>query len=141
MVTIDCLLLLIFSLSTIDLKIKMNIDKFGHHVHKRLRLTELLDINENSLVKLENGSFDLQSSRLCRVGEPLESTDAVNKNYVDNRLSNLCSKQEVTILMESIKTDIAEKFKQFEMRFNSKDLAINKNKNKNDKVSSNKRNP
>lgn len=67
----------------------MNIDKFGHHVHKRLRLTELFDFTDIALTKNEQGHFDIQSSRLKGLKTPKESDDAVNKEYVDIKINNL----------------------------------------------------
>lgn len=99
---------------------KMNIDKFGHHVHKRLRLSELIDFKENSLVKSEDGSFDLHSSRLTGVGKPLKHDDAVNKQYVDEKISNLCTKTEIKNLVEAIKDDITDNFEQFEKKIYAK---------------------
>lgn len=98
----------------------MNIDKFGHHVHKRLRLSELIDLKENSLVKSEDGSFDLRSSRLTGVGKPLKHDDVVNKQYVDEKMSNLCTKTEIKKIIEAIKDDITDNFDQFEKKFYTK---------------------
>lgn len=59
----------------------MNVDKFGHHVHKRLRLGNLSD---EALVKSEGGDYNLHSSRLKGVKLPVTPDDAVNKQYVDH---------------------------------------------------------
>lgn len=61
----------------------MNVDKFGHHIHKRMRFSELLEFNENALLKSESGDFDLKKSRLRGVRSPVDTDDAVNKDYVD----------------------------------------------------------
>lgn len=115
----------------------MNIDKFGHHVHKRLRFSEILDYKENSLVKSENGTYDLQASRLTGVREPTSPDDVVNKKYVDEKLLNLCSKEELLVLLKSIKADIADKFRQFETKFGNKNFTVQK---QNDKAPDSKRN-
>lgn len=59
----------------------MNIDKFGHHVHKRFRFAQNYD---ETLHKSENGDFDLRSSRLKGLKSPLFNDEAVNKEYVDH---------------------------------------------------------
>lgn len=61
----------------------MNVDKFGHFIHKRMRLSEIFDFNENALLKSENGNFNLKNSRLGGIKPPVELDDAVNKDYVD----------------------------------------------------------
>lgn len=67
----------------------MNIDKFGHHVHKRLRLSEYLDNFNDTLVKSESGDFNLKSSRLRGLLLPESEDEAVNKEYVDLQIENL----------------------------------------------------
>lgn len=62
----------------------MNIDKFGHHVHKRLRLSEFIDNINETLVKADTGHYDLKSSKLKGLPSPNEDDEAVNKAYVDN---------------------------------------------------------
>lgn len=67
----------------------MNVDKFGHYIHKRMRLSELFEFNENALLKSENGDFDLKTSRLRGIRSPAEGDDAVNKDYVDRLNANM----------------------------------------------------
>lgn len=64
----------------------MNIDKFGHHVHKRLRRSEIFD-NDNVLSKSENGEFNLRLVRLRGIKSPSSADDAANKEYVDRLIS------------------------------------------------------
>lgn len=66
----------------------MNVDKFGHYIHKRMRLSELFEFNENAMLKSENGDFDLKTSRLRGIRAPVEADDAVNKDYVDQLNAN-----------------------------------------------------
>ncbi|KAG7301835.1 hypothetical protein JYU34_013223 [Plutella xylostella] len=80
----------------------MNIDKFGHHVHKRLRFSDLLGIADNALLKKENGYYDLQSSRLKGLQAPQELSEAVNKEYVDTIIKDLCTKDEVRFIMSEV---------------------------------------
>lgn len=82
----------------------MNIDKFGHHVHKRMRLSELFEFNENALIKSESGEFDLKSSRLGGIRSPIEPDDAVNKSYVDQINANTL--KEVNKLIGSLRSQI-----------------------------------
>lgn len=67
----------------------MNVDKFGHYIHKRMRLTDLFEFNENALLKTENGDFDLKTLRLRGIRSPVEADDAVNKDYVDRLNANM----------------------------------------------------
>lgn len=61
----------------------MNVDKFGHHVHKRLRLDNSLFLPSNALTKSAEGEYNLQLTRLKGVKLPLSPDDAVNKQYID----------------------------------------------------------
>lgn len=67
----------------------MNIDKFGHHVHKRLRVSELLDFQDKALLKKDSGEYDLQSSALKGVKRPQFADEAVNKEYLDEVVNSL----------------------------------------------------
>lgn len=80
----------------------MNIDKFGHHVHKRLRLSDLFDFTENALIKKENGHYDLQSSRLKGLQTPQDLNDAVNKEYIDEIVKKMCTREEVKFLVNEV---------------------------------------
>nr|DAC81442.1 TPA_asm: tail fiber [Spodoptera moth adintovirus 1] len=66
----------------------MNVDKFGHFIHKRLRISDLFEFNDNALLKSESGDFDLKASRLRGVRSPVDGDDAVNKDYVDRLSAN-----------------------------------------------------
>lgn len=79
----------------------MNVDKFGHYVHKRLRLSEILDFSNKSLSKTEHGDFDLQQRRLKGIRHPITSDEAVNKEYVDKIIHNYLTKAEVEDLVFS----------------------------------------
>jgi hypothetical protein len=68
----------------------MNVDKFGHHVHKRLRLSEHILIDTDStLQKSETGDYDLKSSKLKGLQFPNDEDEAVNKAYVDKSVQEL----------------------------------------------------
>lgn len=67
----------------------MNIDKFGHHVHKRLRLSEHIDIYNDTLQKSETGEYDLKSSKLKGLSSPDKDDEAVNKAYLDKTVQEL----------------------------------------------------
>lgn len=113
----------------------MNVDKFGHNVHKRLRFSELLEFNENALLKSESGDFDLNKSRLRGIRSPVESDDAVNKDYVDrlcdhtikdlNKLIGLLRAQiikdaQITV-QTTLKAKIPEVLVQLEDKFYNKE--------------------
>ena len=68
---------------SIQYTLNMNVDKFGHHIHKRMRLSELLEFNNNALLKSESGDFDMKAVRLRGIRSPVEADDAVNKEYID----------------------------------------------------------
>lgn len=61
----------------------MNVDKFGHHVHKRLRIENSLFLSSNTLTKSAEGEYNLNLSRLKGVKLPVSPDDVVNKQYVD----------------------------------------------------------
>lgn len=82
----------------------MNVDKFGHHIHKRMRFSELLEFHENTLQKSESGDYDLKKSRLRGIRSPVETDDAANKDYVDRLLTN--SIQEFDKLIGSLRAQI-----------------------------------
>lgn len=79
----------------------MNIDKFGHHVHKRLRLPEFTEILSDTLVRSDAGDFDLKSSRLKGLKIPEKGDEAVNKEYVDTCVQNL--QNEMKIIQSNVK--------------------------------------
>lgn len=82
----------------------MNVDKFGHHVHKRLRKSITSD--SEKILKTENGEFDLHSTRLKGVKLPLASDDVVNKEYVDSLTKQFCTSDDLGVGLQKIKTDI-----------------------------------
>lgn len=67
----------------------MNLDKFGHHVHKRLRLTEFNDTLAETLIKTQTGDLYLKSSRLKGLQSPEQDDEAVNKEYLDKSIEEL----------------------------------------------------
>lgn len=67
----------------------MNIDKFGHHIHKRLRLSEYIDTINDTLKKCETGEYDLKSSKLKGLSSPDKDDEAVNKAYLDKTVQDL----------------------------------------------------
>lgn len=82
----------------------MNVDKFGHYIHKRMRLSELLELNDNALLKSDSGDFDLKTVRLKGIRSPIEADDAANKDYVDRLLTNTI--QEFNKLIGSLRSRI-----------------------------------
>lgn len=82
----------------------MNVDKFGHYIHKRLRLSEIFEFNDNALLKSESGEFDLKSSILKGVRSPLDADEAANKEYVDQFRKKII--QELNKLMATLRSKI-----------------------------------
>lgn len=89
---------------TIQHTLKMNVDKFGHYIHKRMRLSELIEFNENALLKSASGEFDLKFSKLKGVKPPIDADDAVNKNYVDQLTAQ--TTQELNKMIGSLRSQI-----------------------------------
>lgn len=88
----------------------MNIDKFGHHVHKRLRVPESQDLNK--WFQYVNGEFDLHLTRLKGIKSPTTADDAVNKEYVDTLLKRFCTREEIAAELQKVKKDILLLLKQ-----------------------------
>lgn len=102
----------------------MNIDKFGHHVHKRLRIAESFVNFDDTLRKSENGEFDLHFSRLKGVKSPVSNDDAVNKEYVD-QLTKVIQTNLANIILHLRKIDLV--LKQIEEQKLTKEDVNNKN--------------
>lgn len=86
------------------LEIIMNVDKFGHHVHKRLRSSEILcDISNKILAKNLNGDFHLKSVKLIGLRFPELPDEAVNKQYVDQRCELFCKQDDIFLELGNIK--------------------------------------
>lgn len=95
-------------------------DKFGHHIHKRLRLPEFFEIFDKALMKTENEEFDLQSTRLTGVISPLRANDAANKEYVDKQSELFANKQEVYNTLNALKSDIEKYIQNFKEDYYTK---------------------
>lgn len=85
-------------------------DKFGHHINKRLRITDFLETSDKAFILEE---IDVQSKRLTGVLIPLKANDAVNKEYVDKQFESFASKQEVYDLLSTLKLDTQKYIHQF----------------------------
>lgn len=81
-------------------------DKFGHHINKRLRLSEFFEIFDKALMQTENDELVSQSTRLTGVTSPSRENDAVNKEYVDKQSVPFVKKDEVHSILKAIKLDI-----------------------------------
>lgn len=79
----------------------MNLDKFGHHVHKRQRLSEYLETFNDTIIKSDTGQYDLKSSKLKGLLSPSEDDEAVNKAYVDKIVEEL--RNEIKTLNSNVK--------------------------------------
>lgn len=82
----------------------MNVDKFGHHVHKRLRVPELID--SDKVLKLENGEFNLRLAKLKGVKSPSATDEAVNKEYVDKLITGFCTRLELANELKKVRSEI-----------------------------------
>lgn len=93
----------------------MNVDKFGHHVHKRLRLDQILGLRDNifdrTLVKSSTGEYNLNSAKLKGLKLPAAADEAVNKAYVDKLSHKFVSKEEINIQLEKIKSELIQYIK------------------------------
>lgn len=89
----------------------MNIDKFGHHVHKRLRHSS--ETPQRALVESDIGVYDLQSKRLKGVRLPVSPDDIVNKEYVDKCMSQVYTKQELRLVLEVLQKEIIATVKSY----------------------------
>lgn len=120
----------------------MNIDKFGHHVHKRLRLSNILDYDEKKIFITEEGDFDLQQKRLKGVKYPILADEVVNKEYVDEIINKYYTKQEVdNLILSVIKRELISFRDQLPFEFSTKkDLEKIIKVLKNDKRSNSERN-
>lgn len=103
----------------------MNVDKFGHHVHKRSRISDLLDLS--SIVRFENNIVDLHSATLTGLSPPSNSTDAVNKQYVD---STFCCKSEIKNEVKTIRNEIMDEIKINIARLNTRLTILESQKDK-----------
>lgn len=104
----------------------MNIDKFGHHVHKRLRSSEIPDLKYKALLKTDEGYFDLKSLQLKGVAKPLSPDDAVNKQYVDQYMQNIYDKTYIDSLFDTINNQIHQLVTQLKLNFYTKKEIDNK---------------
>lgn len=119
----------------------MNIDKFGHHVHKRLRANEVSDLNYKALLRTNGACFE-GSLQLKGVAEPSLPDDAVNKQYVDQYIQNMYDKTYIDSLFDTINNQIHHLSSQLRINFytNKEIDDIIKNLN-NGKASNSERDP
>lgn len=80
----------------------MNIDKFGHHVHKRLRFNNFLDSDTLQLTS-DNRELKIFSLRLQNL--PTDSDHAVNKRYVDSLVKDLNMNKSTDTISNLIKIE------------------------------------
>lgn len=86
----------------------MNIDKFGHHVHKRMRVLDPIELLpfSKALFQNESGDYDIKQRRLKGLKLAVDDDEAVSKAYVDQNNTLLCQKQDFLAELRSIKTEI-----------------------------------
>lgn len=95
----------------------MNIDKFGHHVHKRLRTGDISELKYKALLRTEAGHFDLQSMQLRGLAKPLSPDSAVSKQYVDQYIHNMYDKKYLDSMFETINEQIQHLASQLRLNF------------------------
>lgn len=89
----------------------MNVDKFGHHVHKRLRVSDYIGALNDTLNKAETGYYDLKQTRLRGLPVPVSEDEAVNKEFVDFALKKYYTKTEVDIKVKAAVDSYIKQFK------------------------------
>lgn len=68
----------------------MNVDKFGHHIHKRQRFT---DIEQNCALKnIGDLNLSVQYKRLKHLKNPIDLYDAATKEYTDLAIADFWNK-------------------------------------------------
>lgn len=67
----------------------MNVDKFGHYVHKK-RKKEI--IIECCLKSTNDGNLDAQNKTIKNIASPINCYDCVTKKYVDELENNIKKK-------------------------------------------------
>lgn len=87
----------------------MNIDKFGHHVHKRLRQSDTTE-----------GDIDLHFARLKGLQLPKSTDEAANKAYVDQLIKSVPTKQEMYAELKKIKNEIDSLLTKFNQKYYTK---------------------
>lgn len=90
----------------------MNVDKFGHHVHKRLRVSDYFNAFNDALIKSESGCYDLKQNRLRGLPVPVSEDEAVNKEFVDFLLKKYCTKNEFDIKVKTAVDSYINQFKE-----------------------------
>lgn len=86
----------------------MNIDKFGHHVHKRMRVLDPVEFTPlaKALYQNEVGDYDLKQRRLKGLKLAVDGDEAVSKEYLNLNNSLYCKKEDFLAEIRSIKTEI-----------------------------------
>lgn len=121
---------------------QMNIDKFGHHVHKRLRGGEISDLKYKALIQTGTGLCFEGSLQLKGVAKPVSPDDAVNKQYVDECILNMYTKQHIDSMLNTINNQIHHLASQLKLNFYlKKEIDDIINKLNNDKRTNSERNP
>lgn len=85
----------------------MNIDKFGHHVHKRLRQPQET-----------TGDIDLHSAKIKGLKSPTSADEAVNKAYVDQIIKSFVTIQELNNEIIKIDSNIDSNMNNLRMQLN-----------------------
>lgn len=80
----------------------MSVDKFGHHVYRKQKIE--LDLTNLSLFKnTGNANLDAENKIIKHLKTPVDSQDAVNKEYVD-QLRHYCESS--NLRLQELITDL-----------------------------------
>lgn len=76
----------------------MNVDKFGHHINKKIKFN---NIYINGCIKLDQrGNFDVENKKISNLQQPSENNDATTKLYVDTLMNHYSNK-----IMETLRKE------------------------------------
>lgn len=114
----------------------MNVDKFGHHVHKRQRFGEIIRI-ECALKRTDDNNLSIENRRLQNLSSPQELNDAATKEYTDKAISDFW----VNHIKKKYLLDLFFQLDKLENKINSRlDLIENKNLKQDEQGTGGKRN-
>lgn len=84
----------------------MNVDKFGHHVFKRQKVNSCVE-PYMAFMNFNDNFIDAKNKAIKHLGKPIDSTDGVTKQYVDNRMEALFKKiTTINQTLEQLDTEI-----------------------------------
>lgn len=70
----------------------MNVDVFGHYLHKKPKIDDTVFINKCPLNVLSDGNLDADNKIIKNLHTPVDFNDCVTKSYVDNSIKAYTNK-------------------------------------------------